>query len=51
MAPNDALIDVVPALLAAARPLDPAALLIEAVEGFELLQVTAVLKFCVELSV
>jgi len=48
--PDVARIVVDPATTAVARPLDPAALLIVATAVLEELQVTAAVRFCVELS-
>jgi hypothetical protein len=48
--PDIAVIVVEPAATAVAKPLEPAALLIAATPMLDELQVTAVVRFCVELS-
>ena len=45
--PDAAVIVAVPTAAAVALPLAPAALLMEATDGFEELQVTVVVRFCV----
>ena len=50
MLPDTAVIVVVPAAIAAASPLEPATLLIVAVAVLDELQVTAVVRFCVDPS-
>ena len=46
-----AVTDVAPGVSVVARPLDPAALLIDATAGFDDIQMTVVVRFWVELSV
>ena len=48
--PNAATIVVAPVATEVATPLDPAALLIVAMPGYDELQVTAFVRSCVELS-
>jgi hypothetical protein len=50
MLPDAAVIVVVPAAIAVARPFEPVALLMAATAVLDELQVTAVVRFCVELS-
>ncbi len=50
MLPNVAVIVVVPAAPETAKPLEPAALLMAATPAADVLQATAVVRFCVVLS-